>query len=144
VIHLATAALVNGGVGLVGARRAEAPVGNWCATCRPSSSSRPSISGNLTDVLEPWTKPSICSRRRSRRRARNGSRSFARAMAIRRISRRPGWLGYDDATVRESLARAALPPDGWRCFKTKVGLDVGGATCAGVRDHARGDRRTSR
>jgi len=33
-----------------------------------------------------------------------------------------GWLGYDDAKVRE-LCRAALR-DGWRSFKTKVGIDV--------------------
>ena len=35
-----------------------------------------------------------------------------------------GWLGYDEATVRD-LCRQALA-DGWRCFKTKVGLDVAG------------------
>ncbi len=33
-----------------------------------------------------------------------------------------GWLGYTEAKVRE-LCRAALA-DGWRCFKTKVGLDL--------------------
>jgi L-fuconate dehydratase len=33
-----------------------------------------------------------------------------------------GWLGYSEAQVRE-LCRAALA-DGWRCFKTKVGVDV--------------------
>jgi len=33
-----------------------------------------------------------------------------------------GWLGYDDETVR-TLCRAALA-DGWRSFKTKVGIDV--------------------
>ena len=35
-----------------------------------------------------------------------------------------GWLGYSEATVRD-LCRQALA-DGWRCFKTKVGLDVAG------------------
>ncbi len=33
-----------------------------------------------------------------------------------------GWLGYSESRVRE-LCRAALA-DGWRCFKTKVGVDV--------------------
>ena len=33
-----------------------------------------------------------------------------------------GWLGYDEAEVR-ARCRAALA-DGWRCFKTKVGIDV--------------------
>ena len=33
-----------------------------------------------------------------------------------------GWLGYDDEQVRD-LCREALA-DGWRCFKTKVGLDL--------------------
>jgi L-fuconate dehydratase len=33
-----------------------------------------------------------------------------------------GWLGYPEEQVRE-LCRAALA-DGWRCFKTKVGIDV--------------------
>jgi L-fuconate dehydratase len=33
-----------------------------------------------------------------------------------------GWLGYDDDTVR-ALCREALA-NGWRCFKTKVGIDV--------------------
>lgn len=33
-----------------------------------------------------------------------------------------GWLGYPEDRVRD-LCRAALA-DGWRCFKTKVGIDV--------------------
>ena len=33
-----------------------------------------------------------------------------------------GWLGYSDAQVRE-LCRAALA-DGWRSFKTKVGVSI--------------------
>jgi L-fuconate dehydratase len=33
-----------------------------------------------------------------------------------------GWLGYDEARVRQ-LCRDALA-DGWRCFKTKVGIDI--------------------
>jgi len=33
-----------------------------------------------------------------------------------------GWLGYPEAEVRQRC-RAALA-DGWRCFKTKVGVDV--------------------
>lgn len=33
-----------------------------------------------------------------------------------------GWLGYSEMQVRD-LCRAALA-DGWRCFKTKVGVDV--------------------
>ena len=74
----------------------------------------------LTDVLDRDEALDML-RARSRRRRR-------RAIAELRRDGYPayltsaGWLGYPEEKVRD-LCREALA-DGWRCFKTKVGVDV--------------------
>jgi len=118
VIHLATAALVNA-VWDLWARVDEKPL--WQLVCEMSPEQFVACVDfrYLTDVLD-----------------RDEALDLLRALAPTRAERiaelardgypayltSAGWLGYDEAKVRD-LCRAALA-DGWRCFKTKVGLEL--------------------
>jgi L-fuconate dehydratase len=120
VIHLATAALVNA-VWDLWARVERKPLWQLVCDLSPEQFVASVDFRYLTDVLD-----------------RDEALDLLRALAPTRAQRvaeltrdgypayltSAGWLGYDDATVRD-LCRAALA-DGWRCFKTKVGLDVAG------------------
>jgi len=118
VIHLAAAALVNA-VWDLWARVEHKPL--WRVVCdlSPEQFVASIDFRYLSDVLD-----------------RDEALDMLRALAPTRAARvatleqggypayitSAGWLGYDETTVRD-LCRQALA-DGWRCFKTKVGLDV--------------------
>src|SRR3954451_10203515 len=118
VIHLATAALVNA-VWDLGAKTAGVPLWQLLAGLTPEAFVDLVDFRYLTDVLD-----------------RDEALDLVRALAPTRTERiaelrrdgypayltSAGWLGYPEDKVR-TLARAALA-DGWRCFKTKVGVDV--------------------
>jgi L-fuconate dehydratase len=120
VIHLATAALVNA-VWDLWARVEQKPLWQLVCDLSPEQFVACVDFRYLTDVLD-----------------RDEALDLLRALAPTRAQRvaelardgypayltSAGWLGYDEAKVRD-LCRAALA-DGWRCFKTKVGLDVAG------------------
>jgi L-fuconate dehydratase len=120
VIHLATAALVNA-VWDLWARVEQKPLWQLVCDLSPEQFVASVDFRYLTDVLD-----------------RDEALDLLRALAPTRAQRvaelardgypayltSAGWLGYDEAKVRD-LCRAALA-DGWRCFKTKVGLDVAG------------------
>jgi L-fuconate dehydratase len=120
VIHLATAALVNA-VWDLWARVVDKPLWRLVCDLTPEEFVGSIDFRYLTDVLD-----------------RDEALDLLRALAPTRDARvaelerdgypayltSAGWLGYDEATVRD-LCREALA-DGWRCFKTKVGLDVAG------------------
>jgi L-fuconate dehydratase len=118
VIHLATAALVNA-VWDLWARVEEKPLWQLVCDLTPEQFVACVDFRYLTDALD-----------------RDEALDLLRALAPTREQRiaelardgypayltSAGWLGYDEATVRD-LCRAALA-DGWRCFKTKVGLEL--------------------
>jgi L-fuconate dehydratase len=118
VIHLATAALVNA-VWDLGAKEAGVPLWQLLADLSPEAFVEIVDFRYLTDVLD-----------------REEALDLVRALAPTRAERvaelrrdgypayltSAGWLGYPEDKVR-TLARAAIA-DGWRCFKTKVGVDV--------------------
>jgi L-fuconate dehydratase len=118
VIHLATAALVNA-VWDLWARVEQKPLWRLVYDLTPEQFVACVDFRYLTDVLD-----------------RDEALDILRALAPTREQRiaglardgypayltSAGWLGYDEAKVRE-LCRAALA-DGWRCFKTKVGLEL--------------------
>jgi L-fuconate dehydratase len=118
VIHLATAALVNAVWDLWG-RVENKPLWRLVCDLSPEQFVASIDFRYLTDVLD-----------------RDEALDLLRALAPTRAQRlaelersgypayltSAGWLGYDEMTVRD-LCRQALA-DGWRSFKTKVGLDV--------------------
>src|SRR4051812_1408936 len=118
VIHLATAALVNA-VWDLWARVEQKPLWQLVCDLSPEQFVACVDFRYLTDVLD-----------------RDEALDVLRALAPTREQRiaeltrdgypayltSVGWLGYDEAKVRD-LCRAALA-DGWRCFKTKVGLEL--------------------
>jgi len=120
VIHLATAALVNA-VWDLWARVEEKPLWQLVSDLSPEQFVACVDFRYLTDVLDRDEAVDLLRAlaptraRRVAELARDGYPAYLTSA---------GWLGYDEATVRE-LCRAALA-DGWRGFKTKVGLDVAG------------------
>ena len=118
VIHLATAALVNA-VWDLWARVEQKPLWQLVCDLSPEQFVACVDFRYLTDAVD-----------------RDEALDILRALAPTREQRiaelahdgypayltSAGWLGYDDAKVRD-LCRAALA-DGWRCFKTKVGLEL--------------------
>ncbi len=118
VIHLATAALVNA-VWDLSAKRASQPLWQLIADLTPEEFVGLVDFRYLTDALD-------------RDEALDLLRGLAPTKADRIAELRrdgypayltsAGWLGYPEPKVRE-LTRAALA-DGWRCFKTKVGVDI--------------------
>jgi L-fuconate dehydratase len=118
VIHLATAALVNA-VWDLWARVEEKPL--WRLVCDMSPEQYVGCVDfrYLTDVLDRDEALDLL-----------GALAPTRAQRIAELARdgypayltSAGWLGYPDAKVRD-LCRAALA-DGWRSFKTKVGLEL--------------------
>jgi L-fuconate dehydratase len=118
VIHLATAALVNA-VWDLWARVGEKPLWRLVCEMSPEQFVASVDFRYLTDVLD-----------------RDEALDLLRALAPTRDQRiaelardgypayltSAGWLGYPEAKVRD-LCRAAIA-DGWRCFKTKVGLEL--------------------
>jgi L-fuconate dehydratase len=120
VIHLATAALVNA-VWDLWARLEGKPLWQLVCDLTPEQFVASVDFRYLTDALDA-----------------DEALDLLRALAPTRATRvaelerdgypayltSAGWLGYSEARVRD-LCRAALA-DGWRSFKTKVGLDLAG------------------
>jgi L-fuconate dehydratase len=118
VIHLATAALVNA-VWDLWARVEAKPLWRLVCDLSPEAFVGAVDFRYLTDVLD-----------------RDEALDLLRALAPTREQRvtelardgypayltSAGWLGYPETKVRD-LCRVALA-DGWRCFKTKVGLEL--------------------
>ena len=118
VVHLATAALVNA-VWDLWAKAEGKPLWRLVCDLTPEQIVGAVDFRYLTDVLD-----------------RDQALELLRAQAPTRAERiaelerdgypayitSAGWLGYDDDTVRVACRRALA--DGWRCFKTKVGIDV--------------------
>jgi len=118
VIHLATAALVNAAWDLW-AKVEGKPLWRLVADMTPEELVTHVDFRYLTDVLD-----------------RDRALDLLRALAPTKADRiadlerdgypayitSAGWLGYDEDKVR-ALCREALA-DGWRCFKTKVGIDI--------------------
>jgi L-fuconate dehydratase len=118
VIHLSTAALVNA-VWDLWARVEQKPLWRLVCDLSPEQFVASVDFRYLTDVID-----------------RDEALDLLRALAPTREDRiaelardgypayltSAGWLGYDEEKVRD-LCRAALA-DGWRCFKTKVGLEL--------------------
>jgi L-fuconate dehydratase len=118
VIHLATAALVNA-LWDLWAKRDGKPVWQLVADMTPEQLVSCIDFRYLTDALTPQQAVELL--------RRNESTKAARIEELRRDGypayiTSAGWLGYEEAKVRD-LCRAALA-DGWRCFKTKVGLEL--------------------
>src|SRR3954465_13572108 len=120
VIHLATAALVNA-VWDLWARIEGKPLWQLVGDLTPEQFVASVDFRYLTDALDP-----------------DEALDLLRALAPTRAERvaelardgypasltSAGWLGYSEEKVRD-LCRQALA-DGWRSFKTKVGLDLAG------------------
>ena len=118
VIHLATAALVNA-VWDLWAKVEQKPLWQLVCELTPEQFVACVDFRYLTDALD-----------------RDEALDLLRALAPTREARiaelardgypayltSAGWLGYGEAKVRD-LCRAALA-NGWRCFKTKVGLEL--------------------
>jgi L-fuconate dehydratase len=118
VIHLATAALVNA-VWDLWAKVEAKPLWQLVCDLTPEQFVACVDFRYLSDVLD-----------RDEALARLRALAPTREQRIAELARdgypayltSAGWLGYDEAKVRD-LCRAALA-DGWRCFKTKVGLEL--------------------
>ncbi len=118
VIHLATAAIVNA-VWDLWAKRAGKPVWQLIADMTPAQLVSCIDFRYITDAISP-----------------DEALDMLRALGLSRDSRitelrrdgypayvtSVGWLGYPEEKVRE-LCRAAVA-DGWRSFKTKVGISI--------------------
>lgn len=118
VIHLATAAIVNA-VWDLWAKREGKPVWQLVADMTPEQLVSCIDFRYITDALSPDEALDML-------RALHPTRS-ERISELRRDGypayvTSVGWLGYPEDKVRE-LSRAALA-DGWRSFKTKVGVSI--------------------
>jgi L-fuconate dehydratase len=120
VIHLATAALVNA-VWDLWARVEDKPLWRLVCDLTPEQFVASVDFRYLTDVLDTDEALDLLQRIAPTRAERVAELEHTGYPAYLTSA---GWLGYDEATVRD-LCRQALA-DGWRCFKTKVGLDVAG------------------
>ena len=118
VIHLATAALVNA-VWDLWARVEQKPLWQLVCDLSPEQFVACIDFRYLTDVIDRDEALDLLRARAPTREqrvaelARDGYPAYLTSA---------GWLGYEDAKVRD-LCRAALA-DGWRAFKTKVGLEL--------------------
>lgn len=118
VIHLATAALVNALWDLE-AKRRDKPLWRLVADLSPEQIVGAVDFRYLRDVLDEDEAIDMLTGQMPGRADRiAGLRTGGYPAYITSA----GWLGYAEDEVRHRL-RAALA-DGWRCFKTKVGIDV--------------------
>lgn len=118
VIHLALAAVVNASWDLL-ARRARKPLWKYLADLSSEELVRAVDFRHISDVLSRDAALEMLE-------AQKGGRAEREAHLQREgypaYVTSAGWLGYDEATVRER-SRAAIR-DGWKHFKIKVGTDV--------------------
>jgi L-fuconate dehydratase len=118
VIHLALAAVVNAVWDLL-ARRAGKPLWKYLADLPPEAIVRAVDFRHISDALSPEAALELLE-------AQRAGRAEREAVLLRdgypAYVTSAGWLGYDEATVRERC-RAAIA-EGWTHFKIKVGADV--------------------
>jgi L-fuconate dehydratase len=118
VIHLATAALVNA-LWDLWAKIEGKPLWQLVADLTPEQFVSHIDFRYLTDVLDrdqAVDRLAVLAPTKADRIAELGRDGYPAYITS------AGWLGYDEDKVRQ-LCRDALA-DGWRCFKTKVGVDV--------------------
>lgn len=118
VVHLATAALVNA-VWDLWAKEAGLPVWALVASLTPEQLVACVDFHHLTDALTPDQALDIV---RASQEGRTGRLAAARAEGYPAYLTSAGWLGYPEAQVRELCRQHRA--EGWRSFKTKVGVDV--------------------
>lgn len=137
VVHLALAAVVNAVWDLL-ARRAGKPLWQYLADLPPEAIVRAVDFRHISDALAPEAALELLE-------AQRPGRAEREAVLVRdgypAYVTSAGWLGYDEATVRERC-RAAIA-DGWTHFKIKVGADVEDDVrrCRIVREEIGPDRR---
>jgi L-fuconate dehydratase len=117
VIHLATAAIVNA-IWDLRARRDGKPL--WRVLCDMEPDELASVIDYryIDDVIGPADVAELLRANRPRREAEEAR---MRSHGLPAYTTSAGWLGYDDAKVRE-LCDAAVA-DGWSHIKMKVGRD---------------------
>jgi L-fuconate dehydratase len=117
VVHLATAAIVNA-VWDMRARRDGKPL--WKLLCDMAPDELASLIDYryIDDVISPGDVATLLRTHRPRRQAEEAR---LRADGLPAYTTSAGWLGYDDAKVRELCAAAVA--DGWSHIKMKVGRD---------------------
>jgi L-fuconate dehydratase len=117
VIHLATAAIVNA-IWDLRARRDGKPL--WKVLCDMEPDELASVIDYryVDDVISPADVAALLRTNRPRREAEEAR---LRARGLLAYTTSAGWLGYDDAKVRELCAEAVA--DGWSHLKMKVGRD---------------------
>ena len=118
LIHLATAAIVNALWDLA-AKAAGKPLWQLIADLSPDDLVALVDFRYLSDVLD---RDEALDRLRAWRDGKEARVAELRRDGYPAYLTSAGWLGYEESKVRD-LTRAALA-DGWRCFKTKVGVDV--------------------
>jgi L-fuconate dehydratase len=118
VIHLALAAVVNAVWDLL-ARRAGKPLWKYLADLPPEAIVRAVDFRHISDALPPEAALELLEAKRAGRAEREAALLRDGYPAYVTSA---GWLGYDEATVRERC-RAAIA-EGWTHFKIKVGADV--------------------
>jgi L-fuconate dehydratase len=117
VIHLATAAIVNA-IWDLRARRDGKPL--WRVLCDMEPDELASVIDYryIDDVISPADVAALLRANRPRRASQEAQ---LRANGLPAYTTSAGWLGYDDAKVRELCAEAVA--DGWSHIKMKVGRD---------------------
>jgi len=137
VVHLALAAVVNAVWDLL-ARRAGKPLWQYLADLPSEAIVRAVDFRHISDALSPEAALELLE-------AQRPGRAEREAVLVRdgypAYVTSAGWLGYDEATVRERC-RGAIA-DGWTHFKIKVGADVEDDVrrCRIVREEIGPDRR---
>ncbi len=118
VIHLALAAVVNATWDLL-ARRVDKPLWKYLADLSSEEIVRAVDFRHISDVLSREAAFEMLEKKRAGRAERE---AFLQREGYPAYVTSAGWLGYDEATVRER-SRIAIA-DGWNHFKIKVGVDV--------------------
>jgi L-fuconate dehydratase len=137
VVHLALAAVINAVWDLL-ARRAGKPLWKYLADLSPEAIVRAVDFRHISDVLSPEAALSLLQ-------AKNAGRAERESHLLREgypaYVTSAGWLGYDEATIRERC-RAAIA-QGWTHFKIKVGADADDdiRRCAMVREEIGPERK---
>jgi L-fuconate dehydratase len=118
VIHLALAAVVNA-VWDLAAKRAGKPLWKYLSDLSPEALVRAVDFRHISDVLSPEAALEMLAEKQPGREEREATLLRDGYPAYVTSA---GWLGYDEATIRERC-RAAVG-EGWTHFKIKVGADI--------------------
>ena len=117
VIHLSLAAVVNAAWDLL-AKQAGKPLWKYLSDLSPAEIVAAVDFRHISDVL---SKEAALDLLDAKREGRHEREAFLREHGYPAYVTSAGWLGYDEATIRERC-RAAIA-EGWTHFKIKVGAD---------------------